>query len=396
MSFKTLGEGSYGKVVVETGSNIARKVVDKDIYGVREFALLNMIDHPNVIKGTLSTKTSALPESVLEGRDFKDVVTLDMPVMDGSLSKYRTKDITTFIWKLICVIGELNNARIYHRDIKPDNVLYKGDEPYIIDFGLASTNINNIPEYNREVYTLKFRPPELTLEQRIQSIPVDYSKCDTFALAITIIDWLCDMNGKDDTYTSFVTKNAKFFDDNPNVSSEDVHRLYMNYLYDDLELTKKIYSLPIDSGLCAILFGMTCKDPAVRYDCMQIVKLPYFSSYTFKPQLKLNMMPWDKSILEGEVPFSVELGELFDYCVKKLKLSREKSKELIKMGYQLDKENVFNSTVSVIYCYRTHESIQDLLKYIFGTSFDYESIVYINKYSFYLLNKEKYLYFAEM
>ena len=51
---------------------------------------------------------------------------------------------------------------IAHRDLKPDNILIKGNRIFVADFGLAKIQIGSLIKMTSYVGALKFMAPEIT------------------------------------------------------------------------------------------------------------------------------------------------------------------------------------------------------------------------------------------
>lgn len=57
------------------------------------------------------------------------------------------KEINEYIIQIISIISEVHNHFVIHRDIKPDNFMFKNNRLYIIDFGLSTYYINEHEEH---------------------------------------------------------------------------------------------------------------------------------------------------------------------------------------------------------------------------------------------------------
>lgn len=68
-----------------------------------------------------------------------------------------------------------HSQRIFHRDLKPNNILLDKDkmEVWIADFGLARAYSLPLKPYTHEVVTLWYRAPEILLGAKEYSLGVD-------------------------------------------------------------------------------------------------------------------------------------------------------------------------------------------------------------------------------
>ena len=117
-------------------SNNDRSVVDK--YFAKEVSALERIreagGHPNVM--TLHevlevAGTTVLVVDHVEGRELKEVVEASGPLTDWE--RVRRVGIA-----LSDAVAFLHEAEIIYRDLKPENVMLKGDVPTLIDFNTAT------------------------------------------------------------------------------------------------------------------------------------------------------------------------------------------------------------------------------------------------------------------
>jgi serine/threonine protein kinase len=104
-----------------------------------------------------------------------------------------TAQITSVALKLASALAYLHERGVIHGDLKPQNIVFDGDEPILIDFGLSQF----LPGYVRSpilagslpfiIQTETFRAPEL--EARTRRILYDF-KIDTFSLGGTLYKFL--------------------------------------------------------------------------------------------------------------------------------------------------------------------------------------------------------------
>ncbi|CAD8146182.1 unnamed protein product [Paramecium pentaurelia] len=135
---------------------------------------------------------------ILKGQQLRNIVKIiDVSIENNELlcvveeaCKYNLREIiklheTTFdtqeILKcLLDIIGgllELKNLNIFHRDIKPDNIVYDGENYKIIDFETAKKfQDDRTKVQSLDIGTLNYRAPEIT-QNRAYS-----SQCDVWSL----------------------------------------------------------------------------------------------------------------------------------------------------------------------------------------------------------------------
>lgn len=138
-SLSLLGKGSFSKVykAINTENNemCAIKVINieyLDRYKNRIVAELNIIkklNHENVLKFKEIIKCKNNICMICELCD-----TTLSKIMDNSMTE---KEIHNIFFQIMDGIKYLYDNKIFHRDIKPDNILMKNDKIKIADFGFA-------------------------------------------------------------------------------------------------------------------------------------------------------------------------------------------------------------------------------------------------------------------
>jgi len=90
----------------------------------------------------------------------------------GPLSPEQVKNFT---FQILQSLVYLHQQRIFHRDLKPQNLLINSEGTCIklADFGLARAFGLPIKTYTHEVVTLWYRTPEILLGQKQYALGVD-------------------------------------------------------------------------------------------------------------------------------------------------------------------------------------------------------------------------------
>ncbi|TVU20220.1 hypothetical protein EJB05_36419, partial [Eragrostis curvula] len=172
---EVIGKGSYGVVAAaidtQTGERVAiKKIVDvfdhvSDATRIlREIKLLRLLRHPDIVQ----IKHIMLPPS---RREFKDIYVI-FELMESDLHQVikANDDLTPehhqfFLYQLLRGMKYIHAANVFHRDLKPKNILANADcRLKICDFGLARVSFCDTPSaifWTDYVATRWYRAPEL-------------------------------------------------------------------------------------------------------------------------------------------------------------------------------------------------------------------------------------------
>ncbi|XP_077253722.1 mitogen-activated protein kinase 9-like [Tasmannia lanceolata] len=172
---EVIGKGSYGivgsAVDAHTGERVAIKKIN-DVFEhvsdatriLREIKLLRLLRHPDIVE----IKHIMLPPS---RREFKDIYVV-FELMESDLHQVikANDDLTPehyqfFLYQLLRALKYIHTANVFHRDLKPKNILANADcKLKICDFGLARVSFNDAPSaifWTDYVATRWYRAPEL-------------------------------------------------------------------------------------------------------------------------------------------------------------------------------------------------------------------------------------------
>ncbi|XP_015876558.2 mitogen-activated protein kinase 12 isoform X2 [Ziziphus jujuba] len=172
---EVVGKGSYGVVAsavdTHTGERVAIKKMN-DVFEhvsdatriLREIKLLRLLHHPDIVE----IKHIMLPPC---RREFKDIYVV-FELMESDLHQVikANDDLTPehyrfFLYQLLRALKYIHTGNVFHRDLKPKNILANADcKLKICDFGLARVSFNEAPStvfWTDYVATRWYRAPEL-------------------------------------------------------------------------------------------------------------------------------------------------------------------------------------------------------------------------------------------
>ncbi|KAL3634564.1 Mitogen-activated protein kinase 16 [Castilleja foliolosa] len=172
---EVVGKGSYGVVASAYDTHLGEKVAIKKINDIfehvsdatrilREIKLLRLLRHPDIVE----IKHILLPPS---RREFKDIYVV-FELMESDLHQVikANDDLTPehyqfFLYQLLRGMKYIHTANVFHRDLKPKNILANADcKLKVCDFGLARVAFNDTPTaifWTDYVATRWYRAPEL-------------------------------------------------------------------------------------------------------------------------------------------------------------------------------------------------------------------------------------------
>ncbi|XP_058742994.1 mitogen-activated protein kinase 10-like isoform X1 [Vicia villosa] len=172
---EVIGKGSYGVVCSAVDTHTGEKVAIKKVHGIfehisdaarilREIKLLRLLRHPDIVE----IKHIMLPPS---SRDFKDIYVV-FELLESDLHQVirANADLTKehyqfFLYQLLRALKYIHTANVYHRDLKPKNILANANcKLKICDFGLARVAFSDTPTtvfWTDYVATRWYRAPEL-------------------------------------------------------------------------------------------------------------------------------------------------------------------------------------------------------------------------------------------
>ncbi|KMZ59526.1 Mitogen-activated protein kinase 17 [Zostera marina] len=172
---EVIGQGSYGIVVSATDTRNGERVAIKKIQDVfksvsdatrilREIKFLRMLGHPNIVQ----IKNIILPHS---RKKFNDIYVV-FELMESDLYEVlRTNDDLTpehhrvFMYQLLRALKYIHSGNLFHRDLKPKNIIVNADcKVKICDFGLARVAFNDESSpifWTDYIATRWYRAPEL-------------------------------------------------------------------------------------------------------------------------------------------------------------------------------------------------------------------------------------------
>ncbi len=125
---------------------------------MREAQLLAGFDHPSLVKVHRFWKANGTAYMVMPhypGRTLKEVQRTTGALRDE-------QSLRRLLHPLLCALEVLHEARVFHRDISPDNVIVQPDgKPVLLDFGSARHVVGD----RTQALTAMFKPSFAAIEQ---------------------------------------------------------------------------------------------------------------------------------------------------------------------------------------------------------------------------------------
>jgi serine/threonine protein kinase len=180
---RRLGGGAFGDVLLANDEaishrQVAIKVLARQLAGdqsnlLREMQTLAQFNHPHVVAFYHHFSDENRLYLVME---FCPGGSLDDRV--GVPSVYPEQQVFAWGLELCDTLAFVHGKGIVHHDIKPQNILFAGDETIKLgDFGVA----------NRYAGTRPYLPPEMLLGERVSRID---PRVDVYALGLTLLESL--------------------------------------------------------------------------------------------------------------------------------------------------------------------------------------------------------------
>lgn len=189
--YKRLGEGGYSQVFMvkhdmQSHNQFAMKVFHESVNAesvIDEYNALRQLEHPNIVKfswnGKLPNGQFYTLMEYLEGENLKVYAK-----GEKRLPAHRIYQLAKSMLEAL-VAMQHNDPPIYHRDIKPQNIVWDQNNRFVlIDFNVASAVESNLSH----VGTYPYLAPDLILD----GTRVNWNtSADTFALGITLYELAC-------------------------------------------------------------------------------------------------------------------------------------------------------------------------------------------------------------
>ncbi|XP_023290152.1 MAPK/MAK/MRK overlapping kinase [Orussus abietinus] len=166
-----IGEGSFSEVLKcqnrESGVLYAAKRLKRTYQNVNEIsespeviAMRKITRHPNILY-MIETHYDPLSGKVTLIFELMDMSLYDlMKARKGRTLKEHT--VKVYLYQLLKGLEHLHNHGIFHRDVKPENILLRGDVVKLADLG-SIRGIYSRPPYTEYISTRWYRSPECLL-----------------------------------------------------------------------------------------------------------------------------------------------------------------------------------------------------------------------------------------
>ncbi len=192
---RELGHGGMATVYlctdIRNGQQAAVKVLRPELGGVvtrerffREIEFASELDHPRIPKVRDAGVTAGIPfyaMEYIEGESLRERLRRD--------GHFPVSEVARIAREIAKPMSYAHARGIIHRDVKPENVLLRGDDVFVLDFGVARAIIGSAGERLTRTGITVGTPAYMSPEQVTAEKTLDY-RSDIYSLGCVVYEML--------------------------------------------------------------------------------------------------------------------------------------------------------------------------------------------------------------